>query len=144
MTIRILVTGSRDWSRPEAVWDAIEGYLAERHVWDSDGERATTDVLIVHGGCREGADRIAAEWADTHGVPSETWVADWDAYRGAAGPIRNRAMVRAGADVCLGFANPCRRRFCRRGPGEHPSHGTHDCVTVARRRGIKVIVCSGK
>lgn len=142
MVIRILVTGSRDWTDRAAVWKAIESYLVERgHIDEQD--MPIGPVIIVHGGCRTGADRIAYDWAILHGMIEETWAADWTHEYAAGGPRRNARMVKAGADVCIAFPNMCRIRRCQRYGGRpHWTHGTDDCATRARGAGIEVRVCS--
>lgn len=112
---RILVTGSRDWTSYHVI------------------RRALTDHgpgLVVHGAAR-GADTIADTIAGSLGWPTEPHPAEWDRYAtGAAGPIRNSAMVGLGADVCLAF--PLGR-----------SSGTYDCARKAARAGIPVVLYLG-
>jgi hypothetical protein len=45
-------------------------------------------------------------------------------------------MVDLGADLCVAFANPCKKqaRSCPKSP--HPSHGTMDCASKALWAGI--------
>jgi hypothetical protein len=59
---------------------------------------------IVQGGAA-GADALAREWARNRVVPCETYHADWNAYGRAAGPIRNREMIRdSNPGVVIAFA----------------------------------------
>ncbi len=99
---RILVTGSRHWS-----WRAkVEHELTRALAQFNDG-----DMVVVHGGCPSGADRIADGWVRDvfprpligRSVKLEVHKADWKRFGRKAGPIRNREMVEAGADVCLAF-----------------------------------------
>lgn len=125
-TCRILVTGSRDWSDPEAVYGALNATL--REAWLA----GCTRVIVVHGGAR-GADRHAGEWtrfphhyADVP-VIEEVHPADWNRHGKAAGHIRNQEMVDLDAHVCLAF-------FLR----SALNRGTQDCVRRAEKAGIPV------
>jgi SLOG family YspA-like protein len=115
--MRILVTGSRNWTRSDLVITAIR--KAIRDAGDPD------HVVIIHGGA-QGADHAAAQYAARQGLPVERYVANWRTQGTAAGPIRNQEMVNAGADICLAFPL-----------GESP--GTRDCMRRARKAGIPVI-----
>jgi len=115
--VRILVTGSRNWTDEQAIVRALALLGAER-------DRATT--VIVHGDCPTGADAIVKRLAEEVGIPHEPHPADWKKHGTAAGPIRNQEMVNLGADVCLAF-------FL----GD--SRGTRDCRRRALRAGIKVV-----
>lgn len=103
--------------------------------------------IVVHGACyppesygevmSEGKRRpdLSADWlahqiAEELGWTDEPHPAEWHRLGPRAGPIRNQAMVDAGADVCLAFASP-------------GSRGTWDCVRRAREAGIRVEVCRG-
>jgi hypothetical protein len=93
MAMRILVTGSRNWTDRAT----IENALTE---WRSPG------AVLVHGAAK-GAGRLTEAIWRSWGLPVEPHPADWDRLpHGAAGPLRNRAMVLAGADVCLAFILP--------------------------------------
>jgi hypothetical protein len=114
VVIRILVTGSREWTDREAIWEEL-GALAG-------------PIVIVHGDNPRGADRIAKEFAIAHAqfqVTHEAYPADWNTHGKAGGPIRNQRMVDLGADLCLAF--PTAR-----------SVGTWDCIKRANRAGIPV------
>lgn len=91
MTARILVTGSRTFT-------AAATLRATPAAW----RQIHPDAVLVHGACR-GADLIAAAiWLGWR-LPVEPHPADWTRHGRAAGPLRNRAMVDLGADVCLAF-----------------------------------------
>ena len=95
--MRILVTGSRDWTDGgvihEALWEQVL-YLAQ-------GLREPT--TLVSGACPTGADRIAEMIAESYGLIVERYPADWDQYGKSAGFRRNAEMVNLGADICLAF-----------------------------------------
>lgn len=118
--MRILVTGSRVWTREDLVRGAISQYLA-----DVTPEPDWTDIVIIHGACPTGADLHAARWAYDFDVRQETYPANWEMYGKRAGPFRNQQMVDAGADVCLAFPLGA-------------SHGTRDCMRRAQQAGIYV------
>jgi hypothetical protein len=122
--MRVLVTGSRDWTDREAIARWLAPYLRPGNV-------------LVHGHCPTGADAIADDiWqAAGLGVP-ERHPADWNQGRGA-GPRRNMEMVRLGADVCGAFIGPCTSKRCRIST-PHDSHGAAGCALLAEKAGITV------
>ncbi|AKJ72222.1 hypothetical protein TPA4_57 [Tsukamurella phage TPA4] len=123
--MRILITGSRDWSDRDTIRTAL-GETAHT-AWLERGE-AMSDHTVVHGACPYGgADTIAAEVAVLLGMKVEAHPADWATSGKAAGPIRNQRMVDLGADVCLAF--PLRG-----------SRGTWDCVRRAQEARIPVAI----
>lgn len=123
MTIRILVTGSREWDDRETLYAEIV------RVW-KEQPRDVTVVTFVHGACPRGADAMLVEviegghWIGAR-IVLEAHPADWATHGKAAGPIRNQRMVDLGADLCLAF------------PTES-SRGTWDCIKRANRAGIPV------
>lgn len=117
--MRILITGSREWSD----WDVIEAAIIKAA---RDAGATPRSTVIVHGNAR-GADRIAAGIARTYGCAVEEHPANWDQYGKAAGHRRNVKMVNLGADICLAFPL-----------GASP--GTWGCVRLAKAAGIPVTV----
>lgn len=114
--MRILITGSRNWTDTAAISEAITVAAVGLH---------PTFVVVVHGGAR-GADSLAQAVADNFGLWTEVHPAEWDRYGRSAGHRRNAEMVAAGADVCLAFPL-----------GE--SRGTRGCMALARKAGIRVV-----
>lgn len=113
--MRVLVTGSRNWTNEAAVYSALTELI-----------RTSNRITVVHGACPTGADAIAHHWATSvPGATAEPHPAEWDRHGKAAGPIRNQQMVDLGADVCLAFLL-----------GE--SRGTRDCMRRAEAAGIPV------
>jgi hypothetical protein len=135
--MRVLVTGSRDWTDVAAVNDALDAISA--HVDD--------DIVVVHGACRTGADAYARAWVQDRLDVGETTITedphpvDWS--QGArGGPIRNHHMISLGADVCLAFIGLCTARRCRESgkrPEPHESHGASGTAAKAERAGIPTI-----
>lgn len=110
---RVLVTGGRRYTDYWEVYARLDEQL-----------RKDAEMVLVQGGAA-GADSYARAWAkDRFGVEVETFAANWQKDKHAAGPLRNQRMVDAGADLCIAF------------PG---GNGTADCVRRARKAGIPVI-----
>lgn len=129
--MRILITGSRDWTNRHAIEMAL--WRAVR--WQK-GQDASA-VTVVHGKCRTGADALAHQVASLAGMAVEPHPADWKQFGRRAGFARNAEMVRLGADLCLAFVRPCSDPHCPR-PRPHGSHGATGCALLAERAGIKV------
>lgn len=117
---RIIITGGRkresedDYGTMEDILDRL----------DYDGLHAP-HMVIIQGGCPDGADLLARRVAAEFGMPVETFPADWKKHGRAAGPIRNQAMADAGADLCLAF------------PSAGRSTGTWDMIRRACAAGIE-------
>jgi len=79
---RVLVCGSRYWHDE----DFIDGFI------ESLVER---DAIIIHGAAR-GADEMAGESADRHGLECLEFPADWDRHGKRAGFLRNQQMLDEG------------------------------------------------
>ena len=84
------------------------------------------DLVIVHGGCPTGADKIAHDLCRQLNIREEVFPAQWDTFGKAAGPKRNAFMVSQGADLVLAYPKGV-------------SRGTRHCMSVARKAGIEVI-----
>lgn len=124
--LRILVTGSRNWTDRKVVWQALMDAIGELC---PPGATPTThpfsSMTLIHGAAR-GLDTLAAEQAEAFGMQIEPYPADWTTFGKSAGHRRNAVMVASGADVCLAFPL-----------GE--SRGTRDCMRLAEKAGIHVI-----
>lgn len=123
MSLRILVTGSRDFRDTDLAKRAL--------VWAANvaGVDNPADVTVVHGDAR-GADSVMAEVAASFGCVIEGHSARWDELDKRAGIVRNCEMVDLGADVCLAFPLP-------------GSRGTWHCMREAEKAGIPVVNCTG-
>lgn len=88
----IFVTGDRNWSDIERI--------------HSELSRFPSGTRLIHGGAR-GADSIAHVIGEACGFDIERFDADWTKYGRAAGPMRNRDMMKRlleiGAENCECF-----------------------------------------
>jgi hypothetical protein len=138
-TMKVLVTGSRDWSDYGAVARQLAIALGDAK------EKGYQKIIFMDGDCLTGADAMCKEFANKveHSVPGliiehKGYAAKWNKHDRAAGPIRNKQMVDDGPDVCLAFIGPCTSPRCTR-QGKHPSHGASGCAKLAELAGIPVI-----
>lgn len=116
--MRVLVCGDRNWPRYSVIRKRLE--------------KLPEDTIIVHG-CARGADRIAGAVAKELGFKVEKFPADWKHYGKAAGPIRNKKMLKEGKpDLVLAFHSNL-----------SASRGTKHMVTIARKAGVEVEVITG-
>lgn len=89
-----------------------------------DSEVPFPDLRRVVPGSTVGADLCAVAWAVWRGIDYRWFLADWNRYKNAAGPRRNREMARSGAEACVLF------------PG---GAGTASMHAEATREGLRVI-----
>lgn len=105
--MKILVCGGRDFT--DYVWLG--------HVLDA--LKAHAGVALIISGAARGADTLAVEWANSRGIPTRLFPADWEAFGKKAGPIRNQQMLTEGKpDLVVAF------------PGDR---GTADMIERAKR-----------
>jgi predicted Rossmann-fold nucleotide-binding protein len=112
----VLVCGSReaDWNDTIRIRRALDGFHAT-YLYD----------LVITGGSR-GVDGAALEWAKENGIQTAEFPIPkkrWDKVGKAAGPIRNRMMLRIKPDHVIAF------------PG---GQGTADMTAAALQAGIHV------
>ncbi len=110
---RIIVCGGRKYGNRAFVYVSLDILL----------EIYGPTMIIVHGWAK-GADSLADDWCRERGVKAERHPADWDTHGRGAGPIRNREMAQAGADLCVAF------------PG---TSGTQSMINEATACGINVV-----
>jgi hypothetical protein len=114
--VTVLITGDRNWT----CWKTIKKALAN----------FPKDTVFCHGNAR-GADKMCAYILQKMGFPEESirsYPADWDRYKKAAGPIRNRKMFDSEQpDLVLAFHNDLAS-----------SKGTADMVAYAESKDCKV------
>jgi hypothetical protein len=127
--MRILITGSRQWTDRDAIEAAILEQVSLKLVENGN-------VTIVHGGA-VGADVIAKDVARTYRMKQEEHLPKYaERYGGLAGLsaplVRNDLMVSLGADVCLAFTVDDRWS------------GTRYTMKKAKEAGIPVIETSDR
>lgn len=109
----IVVTGYRFWLDPNIVEDRLD-------------QLDKNDLIIGVGDCPTGVDEFARNWARKHKVGLKVFVADWDKFDRAAGPIRNKEMINEmRPDLVLAFINT-------------KSRGTKQCAEYAGEQGYVV------
>lgn len=115
--MRILVCGSRYWTEKEPIYTALQKYIPSE------------EITVITGGCG-GADTVAYEIAVELKMKPEVYKAEWKKYGNAAGPIRNKRMLKEGKpDIVLAF--PMKGKENR---------GTNGMINLAREAGVKVWV----
>lgn len=121
----ILITGCRDWK---------DGTMIKNVLTPFSGKK----VLLIHGDCN-GADKLSGIAAKQLGFTLSVKPADWDKYNKAAGPIRNKEMVKEALGhqergiptVVFAFHDSL-----------DESKGTLNCVNEAKKQGLKVVLHS--
>lgn len=113
--MKILVTGGRDFTGREALFNLLDNLHAENPV-----------TIIIHGGAK-GADSLASEWARSRGVSENVLKPDWSKGR-YAGLQRNGEMLDEKPDIVVAA------------PG---GKGTADMVAKARGKGFRIITVPG-
>ncbi len=118
--MRILVTGSRNWTDERVVARALASLSSLQDM---------QPFAVVHGGAK-GADSLAEAWCQRWKVPTEVHKPDYKAYPGPVAPLRrNDAMLDSGIDLVVAF---------RLGT---PTHGgTQYTIDGAAKRRIPTII----
>jgi hypothetical protein len=119
--MRILITGTRE-DGPHCIAVA----QALKDLWFDMERPNLNEWTIVHGDCPTGIDAYAQKVAESQGMQSERYPADWSMGK-KAGPLRNKEMVDLGADLVLAFPKGA-------------SRGTRGCLKMAQEAGLKVVV----
>jgi hypothetical protein len=110
--MRILVCGSRHFTHAELMEDVLKQWNIH---------------TIIEGEAR-GADTLAREYAERHGIHVLAFPAQWDTHGKAAGPIRNAQMLREGQpELVVAF----------RGIN---SRGTQNMINQAEKARVEVYV----
>jgi hypothetical protein len=110
--MRVLVCGSRHFKNAELMEDVLKQW----------------DIREIIEGEARGADTLAREYAEGHGIPVRAFPALWDKHGRAAGPIRNAQMLAEGnPDLVVAFLAP-------------NSRGTKHMIEIAQKAGVEVHV----
>ena len=116
--MRILVCGGRDFKDYNLVTEVLDKITMPNNELLPD-----PNLVLIHG-CYDGADMLGDRWAVNNYVQIEEYPADWDQFGRAAGPIRNRQMLKEGKpDLVVAF------------PG---GDGTADMVKISKKAEIEV------
>jgi hypothetical protein len=107
--MRFLVTGDCYWVCYELALNVLRRLI----------DRYGADITIVHGGAT-GVDESFARACRELDMTAEPHIAEWRWHGNTAGPKRNRAMVEAGAEMCIALHRDI--KSCR---------DTKDCVRQA-------------
>ncbi|WP_020088096.1 DUF2493 domain-containing protein [Hyphomicrobium zavarzinii] len=79
---KIALSGGLDFNNHRLIWDSLDKIHAKH-----------ADMVLLHGGGRTGADRIAACWANHRKVPQVRFEPNWTKYAKAAPFKRNDDML---------------------------------------------------
>ncbi len=125
--MRVLIAGSRYWKNKDLVYEELE----KIHEGHADGF-GKVDV-VIEGGCA-GGDLCGRRAAQLLGIPTMTFLASWDNFGKAAGPIRNGWMIKFGQpDFALLFTDDI-----------YYSWGTKNMKEQLEKENIPYKVVSGK
>jgi hypothetical protein len=94
--LKVLVTGSRDWTDARKIELEIFRALYEH-------KTPFHEAVLMHGACPTGADALADTYAVETGMHRVRYPANWDRHGKRAGYLRNALMIEDGPDVCLAF-----------------------------------------
>lgn len=93
----IMIVGSRGFSNYKYVKEKVDEYIKDNGI--------TKPITIISGGAR-GVDTLAEKYAEDKDYQFRCFPANWGQFGSAAGPIRNKKMVRyikKHGGVCLVF-----------------------------------------
>jgi len=112
---RVLICGDREWKDDRLISEFIL--------------RLPVYVTIIQGGAR-GADVLARDIGSNEGHPTMEFLADWERYGRAAGPIRNSKMLKiSNPDLVVAFHDDIGQ-----------SKGTKHMISVAKAKGVPVLL----
>lgn|SRR3990167_1946725 len=124
----VIITGGRDFNNYELLKETLNylfGALAVKLIAGAC-DRGILTYTRPDGTTVYGADGLTERYAAEFGYKFTPYPADWNKHGKAAGPIRNAAMIKSGAEICIGF-------------WDGKSKGTFDMMTKANKAGITVI-----
>jgi YspA, cpYpsA-related SLOG family len=110
--MKVLVCGDRNWTDRQVIEDRLR--------------LLPSQTTIIHGDCR-GADKMAGEVARSLGFDVVPCPADWGKHGRAAGPIRNREMLKMRPNLVIAFHDDLGK-----------SRGTKNCLMQALEEGVGI------
>ena len=111
--MKVLVCGGRDYSDRRSLYETL------------DTMHFANPIKQIIAGGANGADMLAADWAQMRGVGLHTFRAEWETHGKKAGPLRNQKMLDEGKpELVVAF------------PG---GRGTADMVRRARTAGVRLL-----
>lgn len=116
--VRVGIVGSRDYPAPRLVRSFVAGLPA--------------GSVVVSGGYGA-VDVAAASMGRRLGLIVDEFMADWLRFGRAAGPIRNRELVRSGLYCLVVFLS-----------SDVPSDGSRDAIKAAKAAGVPVFIFDQK
>jgi len=137
--LRIIIAGGRDFNDYELLKTSVLNILAELSSEQANGITKITlpkeSVEIISGTAR-GADALGERFAAEFGLKVVRFPANWNKYKGAAGPIRNGQM----ADYAIGKTDGtiCDGMLIAFYDGNSP--GTTSMIEIAERKGLIIHV----
>lgn len=116
--MRVLVCGGRDYTFTDQMEYELNSITNPEH-----GGKWSFELIC---GMADGADTMAYNWAQRHGITVHEFPAQWGKYGKRAGYLRNQQMLDAGKpDLVIAF------------PG---GKGTTMMIDLARRAGVEVVI----
>ena len=116
---KILICGDRNWTDARFILKTLRQVVEELNL-------IPKKTLIIDGGAR-GADEFGNYAAMQLGCQTKRVFAEWFKFGKAAGPIRNRKMLKLKPQLVLAFHNNLQE-----------SKGTKDMMSIATKAGISV------
>ena len=126
--LELIWSGSRRHPNLSVVIRELE--RQRRQAWD-----AMCRLFVAVGDCPTGVDATVHTWCRIN-LREQDWAmyrADWKRLRNAAGPTRNRDMIKAHPNAKGLLAFPLRGQWVK-------SKGTWDCVAAAVDAGLPVVI----
>ena len=114
--MRILVTGSLDWTNESIIYKALRQYAGEEDVF----------ITLVTGGSGSGVDRISEIIGREFGWNIERVRPNRRKYGRRAALVRDADVISVGVDVCLAFINN--------------ATGSNGTIDICRREGVPVFI----
>lgn len=122
--VHLVITGSRDWTDTEFIWQALDDILMLNSI-----------DKFYHGGAR-GADTIGRDWALSHNIRTYRFMAEWKKYGNSAGPMRNMKMLDSAIQSAEKYEDELQVVAFRLGK----SRGTTHMVEYSKSAGVDVII----